>query len=512
MKKLNNPAPPPTFEQLLEVFRRTTPKDFYEPLADRGDGTPTPSFSLFRGLARTFEKLALKATRSVEARYFLPSAIQRDEPASSGRPAQGYVDVRRVGQSTDALVIDPGRMRLEGPGGRFYVNADPVVWNPGDTATRRLLFVSEVEGFAGNLDHLADEAGLLDLDLVSIADQDLDRAATNGSILVPSGSVLQDSGIPDLFGPADVGLYARINAAANPANVGRQLRIVGFDWPQLEIPVGTGRYPRRVTLDDVERRNPIEVLLDDGGVVTDFYSEAVDELGTNDVPALPPVPAIGDAFYVATTAPFNKVSLRFDTPGDGDWTIAVRYWDGVAWVDVSDLDDPTNGLRPSSSGFYDVAWTLPADWAPVASPSGSGLVPYLLRFEVTGFVSVAQQPLLGRVVLHVPSPLIAEDASVTWSLLDFDTLGLELTRVEAFANGRDNDLYMLGDARGVYQQAGESDDVFRDRASRLAEVVSPLAIIRVVNRALRPYGYAGKAFDVTIDTTPDNSLAGAGPH
>lgn len=48
----------------------------------------------------------------------------------------------------------------------------------------------------------------------------------------------------------------------------------------------------------------------------------------------------------------------------------------------------------------------------------------------------------------------------------------------------------------MLQQRGESDDVFRDKIANLADVVTPMAILRAVRRALAPYGFVGLAQDV----------------
>lgn len=507
------PPPPPSFGALLSLFRRVVPTEFYEPLANRGDGQPTDAFALFRGLARIFEKIAQKGTNSTQARFFLPSAIQKAPSATSASPATGDVGLTRVGPSDRELVIDPGRMALDVRGGRRYVNADRVVWNPGDTLQRVVRFVSEIEGFAGNSEHLANADGRLDLDLVQISDQDQGRAATLGSVLtIGVQSVLQDSGIPDLFDPKDIGLYVRINAAAVPTNIGQQKRIVGFDWPEIEIPVGSGRYPRRVFLSPTERRNTVEALQDDGGVFTDFYSQASTETGFDDVLLLPALPAVGDAFYFGYTIPFDGVEIRFDTPGEGDWEIVWEFWDGVAWQPVVDIDDPTTGFRPTEDTFYEVKWADLPGWTSVLSPAGTGLTLYFVRARLAVFTTISQQPLAGRIVVFARELLAEETSTVTWALRDFqqDSLGLRIDFAQAFSGGRDDDLYVLGDERKAYQQPGESDEVFRDRASRLADVVSPNAIVRVINRILRPFGYEGEAIDVTIDTTPDNTLVGAG--
>jgi len=520
-KTLPAPAGPPTPEQLIEVWRRVVPREYSEPFLNGGNapGDAHPSFALIRSMAYQWAQVAAKANRSIQARYHLPSAIQTDLPASSARAAgiaQGDVVLRRVGDRSDALVIDPGRMRLAADGGRFYVNRDRVVWNPGDTNDRTVRFVCEVVGFIGNLDHLANPEGGLDVDLISIVDQAGGRAAGEGSILLLSQSVLQDSGIPDLFNPADVGLHVRIDTAATPSNVGRFMRIVGFDWPELEIPLGSGRFPRRVFLEDERRVNTVEALQDDGGVFTDYDIQARNENGIGDVPLLPAVPAVGDAFYFGFTEFTTGVEIRLDTPGVGDWTIVWEYWDGLAWQPLPDIDDPTEGFKPTAgAGTYDVRWTIPLGWQSLLSPAGSGLNLFYARARVDAFVAVTDPPAAGRVVMYNPQPLTAEAAdpvtgTVKWTLLDYTAagVGLEIVEAEPFTGGRDDDLFILGDQRGLYQQNGESDDVFRDRVSRLADVVSPNAILRAVNRVLRPLGFRGDVCDVTIGDTVGAGFTG----
>ena len=567
--------------------------------------------------------------------------------------------IDRVGPSTDALLIDPGRIRLVFDGGptlleqgaREYVNAETIEWNPSENTPRTARFVCDAIGFTGNLDFLKnEETGLLDLDLIAIKDQDQARANVGGSILFGVQSILQDSGLPSIFQPEDVGLYVRIDDASNLTNVGKTRRIVGFEWPEVEIPDGSGRYPRRVFLEDVLRRNTVEVLQDDGGVFTDYDAQARNENGTNDVPVLPDPFVVGDALVISFTKTFQGCRIRLDTPGEGDWTVAWEYWNGVAWAALPDIDDATNGLRPETGeGEYEITWGVPLDWDLLASPTGSGLNLFSVRMRVTGIGVQTVVPVAGRVVLlsyepldgivnvdeavleapaaaftdytteandnalddvpvmaaaaangdsfmvaattrfskvdvllttpgegtwtivweyyndaavwvplggvndttngfrdggqqmrsisfDVPddwaefvSPITAnlryfvrarvtafaaivtqpfatrvkvgallDDGTVKWTLLDFqeDDLGLALESVEAFSGGRDDDLYVLGDNRGIYRQPGESDDVFRDRASRLADVVSPNAILRAINRIMRPLGYRGEACDV----------------
>jgi len=511
------PVGPPTYLGLLEVFRRTVPVSFFEPLLTGEDGKPTPAFALFRAIAQIFAQVGRAGNTSIQARYYLPSALQTAPPATSGFPATGEVVLDRVGDASDALVVAQGRMIIEGPGGRRYVNASEVIWNPGDVAPRTVVFASQILGFAGNLDFLADENGLVDLDLVQIADQSFDKAAPGGSALILNDqSVIQDTGFPDIFTDGDVGLYLKINASDNPENVNRKYQVVGFDWPELEIPVGSGRYPRRDFLGDVVRRNPVEVLSEVGGVYTDYYDQAVDELTTADIPLLPDPPAVGDAFYFGFTSTFQGVTIRFDQPGEGDWELAWEYWDGAAWQPLPNLDDLTNAFRPPFPGFESCTWDVPPDWAAQLSPTGSGLTLFFVRARLSVFTDMTVQPLAGRIVFFHYEPVIPSvyppGGDITWAMLDFreSNLGLKIAQAQAFSGGRDDDLYILGDERGVYQQPFETDDVFRERAARLADVVSPLAIIQAINRALRPLGFQGDAIDVTIDNTEAQNLLGAG--
>lgn len=659
-KVLRPPPPPPDQARLLEVFRRTTPTEYYRPIAEgEPGGQPHPSFALFRGIARVFEAAAQKGTRSVQARFYLPSAVQRDEPSTSGRPAgvaSGLVTLDRIGPTTEALVINPGEMRLvfdggdelEAQGAREYINFDPIEWNPNEAGTKTVRFVSDVAGFIGNLDFLADDQGLLDLDLIAIKDQDQDRANTGGSILFGAQSILRDNGSPDVFRPEDVGLYVRIDDASTAANVGAFRKITGFDWPEVESPQGSGRYPYRVFLEDTLRRNTVETLQDDGGVFTDLTIPARTE-DPDDVPVFPDPFVPGDAFYLGFTKPPSGVRIDLTTPGEGDWVVAWEYWNGSTWELLPDLDDVTNGFKPGNAtpGVYSITWSVPVDFAAQLSPQGSGLSLFFVRARVDTVVTITTAPVAGRVVLDVPEPLdgiippsealqddggvftdftaealstvvddvpllpavpvvndafyfgldlarfssvrfllttpavgdhviqweylddgaiwqplpdlndgtdgfrnggvrtvswtppddwatfvspvtatplffvrarlvsftgiatvplaatvqvgaLLDDGTVKWTLYDFgpDKIGLELVEVEAFSGGRDDDLFVLGDERGIYRQPGETDEVFRDRVSRLADVVSPNAILSQLNRILRPLGFKGGVCDV----------------
>jgi len=661
---VKKPLPPPGINQMLDIFKRVVSDDYWRPIAEGGPGgEPDDSYSIFRGMARVFSTLSAKFNTSTQALYALPGALQTGPPASSGLPAgvgDGVATVARVGPSTEAVVIYPGQMMLlfdskglKVPGeARTYVNADTIVWNPGDTDSRKVRFVCDAVGYAGNLDFIEDpETGLVPDDLILIKDQSNHRANIGGSILFGATSLLMDSGVPSVFIAEDVGLYVRIDDAANVENVGQIRKIIGFESPEQENPPGTGRFPRYVLLDDNVRKNSVEVLQDDNGVFTDYDQQARDENGVNDVAVLPDPFSVGDAMLIGYTRPFNGFWIRLDTAGEGEWEVVWEYWDGSNWQDVDGLDDPTKGLRPDAgAGECFVSWQEPIVWLPQPSPSGSGINLFFIRMRVISIVAVDVVPVAGRITLSVnlplsgyespleafqddggvvvnmttqstnlvlndvellPSPPVVDDAfyfgadikfsaiqfllttpgegdwtlaweyfddssdwvplpglqdgsdafrfggnssvvvswpvptdwakslslldgvaryqirarvetfvgmitqplatwvklgtvqdlgTVKWTLLDFnaDQVGLALDGVDAQSGGTDDNLWLLGDNRGLYQQNLESDNTFRDRLTRLADVVSPNAIIRVCNRILRPMLYSCKVHDVQI--------------
>ena len=155
----------------------------------------------------------------------------------------------------------------------------------------------------------------------------------------------------------------------------------------------------------------------------------------------------------------------------------------------------------------------------------SGLAWYYMRATVTALVLVTDAPTFRRVSTVTTAPL-RQDPQVEWTILRWEQdVGLEVTAIPlAPTGGRDNDLYLQGDNRGIYRQLGEDQETFRQRVARLADVVSPNAIQRIVNRALQPLGLTGLAADVSstdlagqlvfpglfFDLTPaDLPLAGA---
>lgn len=490
-------TPPPSQTDLLALFERITPSEFHAPMQGH------PSLALIRGMAEVFAQLATKASRTQQAAFFLPHALQTFPPASSGVRATGTTTLRREADTTGALLAEPGEMRLEGRGGRAYVNTSTIFWYPQSTGVEQFTgtFQCEITGFAGNLDHLADTNGELPLDRIDMADQSQGRASTGGSILIGgTGTAIQDSGTPDLFAPEDVGLYVKINQASNASNEGRRLKIVGFDFPAEEIPVGAGLYPRRVFVETNELSVAREALREDNSTAS-FVDVTASVLTRDaDVVFFPDPSGLDDAFLVASSHPLAGVRFSLSTAAVADWTLTWEYENGSGFQALPGVTGL--GAALDVEGAIEVTWDVPADFAAVASPA-TGLPWYFVRVRISAFTSVATAPVFRNLNAVDHRPLIAEAGTVTWALEDFKDLGVGIVSSQAFGGGRDDDLRLLGESRGLYQQDNETDGLFRSRVSEMLDTVSPNAVLRAVNRALRPFGAEGRAIDV------QNGLTGA---
>lgn len=505
------PNAAPTKDDLLDVLRRTTPEEYHQGLFEDEKG----SIALYRAIAKMWADVAARGRRTLQAQYRLPHSRQLDEPAGSALRATFSCTIRRDADRGESRFAEAGSMRLVGPQGRGYSNRDAVEWAPFDEAeAKAVVFEAEAAGWVFNLGHIADPNGLIttqagepDTSKIDWENQSLDRVAMGGSIVAATSlddhARLVDTDGPDAFRHGDVGLYAKIVASAHSANVGRVLRVLGFEQPFVEDPEGSSQYPRRLIVDDGPIRTQLMVAFaDDGGSFTE-QTAASRSAAADDMTLLPAAPAVNDAYYFGAHAGFRYLAIDLSTAGAGTYSIAWEYWNGAAWVAFSGLSDGTDGL--ARSGEQRVTWTMPTNWA---STVVNGRAAFWARARVSAFTSITTQPL-GRIAYSgIQTQLVAEAGTLTWQILDWSDMAFTLAQIGAPAGGRDDMLRALGPERGLAQQQSEPDDTFRDRLSELADCVTPNAIRRIVNRALEPFGLVGQAFDVGQDLPTDDYFHG----
>lgn len=499
------PQAPLTADGYLDIFRAVTDVEYHQPLLD------TPGAArIFQAQARTQASLAAVINTAMEGRFLRRHCAATGDPASGWRYARCEIDVERTRDLPDIRYVAAGAMLLRGPGGREYQNEVSVFWSSNDPEPRKTIpFRCTVPGYVGNLDFLADDNDLLTLEGLGDApntEPDLSilnhvalsdaRVGDQASILPPSGyqapTIVRDSGRGDMFSTTHRNLYLRILDAANSENIGRVVRILDVRAPGVEYPVGSGLYPNEITVDDLPELVRLKAAkLDDGGVFTDYTTQA-DSNAPNDVPLLPAVPVVNDAFYFGLDDPMLGIALAITTVSTSDLKLAWEYWDGLAWQLYPGIVDGSQEYKLLGESRVE-APAFPGIWSQTVV---DGVQAYWIRARVSVVGAVGAQPLAARVRGLANRRLTPEADSVIWAVEDWIDLGFALRRLEAPAGGRDADLDAIAWERGMTRASNESDESLRERVSSLPDVVTPNAIKRTVNRALAPYNLRGEAIDV----------------
>ena len=135
---------------------------------------------------------------------------------------------------------------------------------------------------------------------------------------------------------------------------------------------------------------------------------------TNDTNPFPTTESIGDEFYVGYINKFSRITVDSTggvsgTGGQGKW----EYWNGVAWTEVSGLDDGSNVFK-ASVGVNIVTWDTPIDLTQL-SVNGSTL--YWIRLRLTSGYSTNPVLDTGTVDTERLSP------AVNSSLYRIDVVG-----------------------------------------------------------------------------------------
>lgn len=181
----------------------------------------------------------------------------------------------------------------------------------------------------------------------------------------------------------------------------------------------------------------------------------------------------------------RMVGYEPSTPGNGGVAILAAEWvASVSGVSGSFLPGeplssatlgPIGTLLHLNGPYMVVAWTNPA--APT-----TGVV-------LTGLQSGAT--LTPTITQQLPA-LAPETGTAAWRVLDWELdLGVLVTNPTSPVNGRTAVLDAIGKEREIFRSPGEPDDVYRERVATPADVVSPNAIVRAMNRVLAPLGLDG---------------------
>lgn len=140
---------------------------------------------------------------------------------------------------------------------------------------------------------------------------------------------------------------------------------------------------------------------------------------------------VDDAFYLGTDAVFNLVVLDLTTAATST-NLAYEYYNGVAWVSLSNVVDSSSGLTDSSANNQYISFTKPADWATVAINSRSA---YWIRLRATG-AQLGSDPIIsGLPEFHYePAPDSTYTVSAYDVSLDVNTSTLAIAGLPATTN------------------------------------------------------------------------------
>ena len=466
------------------------------------DGMQTENnLPVYQAVAHGLGQISARRLRKSEAEFLLPHSLQKGTPAAFLRRARFKVQITRTGNTDLALFAQPGAIVMEGPDGRLYVNTEPVDYARRDeNPVREVIFGCIVPGEVGNLEFLINDdlnvplgkpEGWIPPEYVALSNQSRGRSNRGASAILSEGTIaLKDTGKPAVFELGDAGLYVEILDSTDVDNIGRIWRIRDHRWPGIEEPANSNIRPTIALLDDNHVREEFHFAQqDDGGVFT-VYTAGLNDYAELDVPLLPAAPADGDAFYFAAVAPINEIDLRIDQPGAGEWDLIWEVWDGFVWVTPADVLDGTSGFR--ISGRVHVGGT---DMQNPTTVNGLGPT-YWVRARVANFVSITAQPIAGYGYPLCYESMHVELGTVEWIVRDWRDLGFTITSLQQITLGRDDDLGLIGDNRGMYPEQGETEEQFRRRVAQLPDVVTPAALNRVVNRLLAPLKLKSRVIDI----------------
>ena len=184
-------------------------------------------------------------------------------------------------------------------------------------------------------------------------------------------------------------------SAGTPPNLANRLyRAIYEMWENL-------RYSSDTT--NVTDTSISKAYLEDAGSFTD-YTALFNSSTINDVPLIPAIEEVDDAFYYGMTNKFSGMNLNIGTAGVGN-TIVWEYWNGSAWTSLS-VTDNTTGF--TVAGTNTVTFAPPDSWAKTT-------IETFERYWIRSRVSVASfttQPLLTQGWAHVQDELAYTDTNL----------------------------------------------------------------------------------------------------
>ena len=107
------------------------------------------------------------------------------------------------------------------------------------------------------------------------------------------------------------------------------------------------------------------------------------------------LPITGSAVYeFAADNQFHILHVTVSTPAIADWTVVWEYWDGAAYVALSNVSDGTNGFTTSGHHLIQFDFPLAGEWGLETLHAVEG---YWIRARVSSATSVTIPPTAEQV-------------------------------------------------------------------------------------------------------------------
>lgn len=467
-----------TREELLQLWVDSTDKSYNRPFVDKGDGA---GLEVFNQAWSQLERVSLAIRNTFQSLYILPWSGQTAEPATGERYATVQLTVTRDAALDSSFVLMPaGVVVLEHTTdhsddgsvdvltGRAYAIDAPVAWLSTGDATQQAQAICTVSGWGGNNPQP---------DTLTVWQQNGKQlAGTRANVIAgfPRCTVVAQEG-GDGFTPAHVGQYLRFTTGMN---AGVQRRVVA-----QYTPTNTDAGKADLASDMVFQVSGVagtfvvgeDVAHPNGATGTVVFYDALS--GTLVVERRTGVFSIPSPVIGGTSGAIGVLD-SVETSG-----LLVALTVGPV-VGAFQLYETVLQAGSGAAGMFALHANSTVYLKPLSGPDFDAVN------GVTGLTSgaTATPTVVSRDPMLMPEP----GQTAGWSFLAWDShLGITVTNAESPTGGRAAMLDELGLERGMPRVQGESDDAYRQRISKLADVVSPNAILRAIIRGLQPLGVTG---------------------
>lgn len=406
--------------EIQAVWEGSVDKGYRDPLVRAGEGK---GFEAWTQLFAQFERASKAVDVTTQAMFISPWSGQTNDPASGGQKATVTLKVSRSKRLHEPLYLQAGLFVVEEETTDFGPGAGVVV----RTGRRYLL--------ANDLYFAPGEQGPME------AVFEAERFGYGYNNPLP-GTIKAIEQKGSLF-ENDRATVEVTSAPADLAGVLSKTRVVTWNEPDMFVPDHLGQY----------------VVFTNGA-----NAGQVGRMTSFDAP-IPP--SIGSAMEITRLFCF-----------------AINPFTYFGTFNVGDILTITNGPTVTYGKIIDIRMVAGAERVAFTLLNGpvANILPGSVISSATGNGNIDTIDFAPNFVAEAP---VVGIGGATWRILDWIIdWGLEAVNELSPQNGKAAFLDELGFERAIGRSPGEGDESYRERVREIADVVTPNAIRRALNRAM----------------------------